>query len=354
MTPSLRSPGRRTRQGRLRLQGAVRHGPRGPRRIQAGRRLRLTIATVLALGSSIGAPAGASPPTEDARLLLQRAATSFADGDFDGARKQLRLATGRTTDRRLLGQIQLQLGLIAAVEEQRDEARARFRQALRHDPGLRLDAGRYKPSLVKLFEGVREAMHAERTPPPDRVAIVAGKTAQPAAPPPRPVSRTARPAAVTGPASRANGGATVAGWRQPDREADRPAARRGLRWTWVAGGSAVAAAVVAIAFGAAAAADHDEACGLLEGGGDCSQRQLVASVDDLGRYRDLHDAVSTKRTVANVAWVTSGVLAAVTATLAILEWQREPADQDEARSRLRLEAGDRRGCTLCLGWQLRY
>jgi hypothetical protein len=86
------------------------------------------------------------------------------EGDFEGA-----LATlGPVADRlsaaggREAAQACLYLGIAHLALDQRDAARARFGQALGHDPSLRLAPDRFSPKVLAAFEEARREREAAR------------------------------------------------------------------------------------------------------------------------------------------------------------------------------------------------
>lgn len=88
------------------------------------------------------------------------------EGDFDRAVPRLdatikRLETrgGAKGD---LSQAHLYLGIAYLELEQEAAARARFREALRHDPGLRLDPKAFSPQTIRVFEAARAEMPPEK------------------------------------------------------------------------------------------------------------------------------------------------------------------------------------------------
>jgi hypothetical protein len=81
------------------------------------------------------------------------------DGDFEGAATTLesvvrRIASAPERSRDLV-QAYVNLGVAYVALEQRDLARARFREALARDRGLKLSASEYSPKVLAVFEEAR-------------------------------------------------------------------------------------------------------------------------------------------------------------------------------------------------------
>ena len=119
------------------------------RRLQAV----VTSIAVLALGLPAAAPA-ASGTDELARGIRQ-----VAEGDFEGAVVTLDGAVrGLASDParvRDLAQAYLHLGIAYVALDQRERARASFKEALVRDKDLRLGPDRYSPKVVAAFEEAR-------------------------------------------------------------------------------------------------------------------------------------------------------------------------------------------------------
>jgi uncharacterized protein len=113
------------------------------------------LATMLVCG--VWAPSSAQAPA--AADLVTQGIRQVEDGDLEGA-----IATLTTAVRRLsmeapaaaeLARAHLHLGVAYALLDQEKAARASFREALQHDPGLRLDPARFPPKVQKLLEEAR-------------------------------------------------------------------------------------------------------------------------------------------------------------------------------------------------------
>jgi hypothetical protein len=88
------------------------------------------------------------------------------DGDFDRAVprldatiKRLEAKGGTKAD---LSQAHLYLGIAYLELEQEASAKARFREALRNDPKLRLDPRTFSPQTIRVFEATRAEMPPEK------------------------------------------------------------------------------------------------------------------------------------------------------------------------------------------------
>jgi len=127
------------------------------------RPLTLVVATTLLLS-------GLSGPDPEAALAAAAQDSGLAagirqvdEGDFEGAVTTLgpvaeRLAARSGHD---AAQACLYLGIAQLALDQRDAARARFREALGHEPSLRLGPDRFSPKVIAAFEEARREREAE-------------------------------------------------------------------------------------------------------------------------------------------------------------------------------------------------
>lgn len=234
---------------------------------------------------------------QDAARLLSEATQLYADGAFEQSIVKLKRAEKITQQAGLLAKIFLLLGLDQAALNRTAAARSAFRKALRHDPILRIDAERLKPSIVALFERERATQVRASTPNP------AGPASVPAAS--HPATRPSSRPAIT----------------------PTPNTKAGRLWTWIAAGSTLAAAAAATTLGLLAAKDDEAACGLLLAEGrSCAARQRLEDLAEQMRYMELRDAAQAKAKASNVLWVVTGGLAAITVLIYLLEGRR-PASQ---------------------------
>lgn len=93
--------------------------------------------------------------------LLSKAEELYSMADFKGALRVLERAAAATGDSRLLGRIHFSVGCNRHGLGQARMARAAFVTALSHDPTLKADPLRYKPSLVRLFLRVRRSLEGK-------------------------------------------------------------------------------------------------------------------------------------------------------------------------------------------------
>jgi hypothetical protein len=84
------------------------------------------------------------------------------EGDFEGAVATLGPVADRLSSRRGhdAAQACLYLGIAHLALDQRDAARARFREALGHEPSLRLGPDRFSPKVIAAFEEARRERDA--------------------------------------------------------------------------------------------------------------------------------------------------------------------------------------------------
>jgi len=114
------------------------------------------------------------------------------EGDFEGAVATLGPVVDRLSVRggHDAAQACLYLGIAQLALDERDAARARFREALGHEPSLRLGPDRFSPKVILAFEEARREREAARAahqaeqvkPEPKRghagrTALIAGGTA---------------------------------------------------------------------------------------------------------------------------------------------------------------------------------
>ena len=129
--------------------------------------VRLTALTLAAALLTPAAPADSE---------LTQGIALVKEGDFERAVPRLDAAIqrlGPKGSKRELAQAHLYLGIAYLELDQEATARGRFREALRNDPGLRLDTGSFSPQTVRVFDAARAEMPQEkkkRTP----VLLIAG------------------------------------------------------------------------------------------------------------------------------------------------------------------------------------
>lgn len=117
----------------------------------------------LLLAAAIGAPPYLPPQSTPERDVAE-GIRQVKEGDFEGAVLTLdsavRRLAGQPGSERLLVQAYLQLGVALVALDQREPARARFREALGLDPTLRLGAEAYSPKVIAVFEEARKEASA--------------------------------------------------------------------------------------------------------------------------------------------------------------------------------------------------
>ncbi len=96
-----------------------------------------------------------------AQELLKEAESEFKTASFQRSLKTLRRVQAQTKDNTLLARVALFIGLNNAVMGRQSNAISFFRQALKRDPTLVLDAKQFKPSLVDLLEQVRSEVKGQ-------------------------------------------------------------------------------------------------------------------------------------------------------------------------------------------------
>lgn len=265
------------------------------------------------------------------RELLQRGIEQFDQGQFEEALSTLRRAAAASSDRSTLGRIYLHQGLALAVVGREGEARKTFTAALAHDPDLRLDAERYKPSLVRLFEAVRSSLQARlavstnragarvlldgrevgRTPFEGEVAIGTHEVRVVGAGGSRIFSKRIK--LLPGKRVEVNASLITAGAATPTAPTRRPPRRRRI-WTWIAAGGAAAALAAGIVLWAAADADHDE----------------FNTTQDPARYDELKSSIRTRDIAATSLLAAAGALAAASALLYYFEGHRDPTGRESS------------------------
>jgi hypothetical protein len=291
--------------------------------------------TIIALLVSLASPASAAP---SARELFERAKQAYMQAQAERSLKLLGRAARLVRDTKLSATIELYTGLNLLVTNKRPEAEAAFKRALRHDPTLSLDKERFKPSTVRLLEQIKAAARATLVVTANRpgevwidgvkrgqtpltaqvtigkhqirvqagsarfdVTIVIGAGAQLTVPAHLPASGT------TSATKRAAG-------EDDKRKAQKPAGPSRL-WTWVALGTAVAAAGAGLTFGLLANKDHDD----------------YMSTRDYDRFKSAEDSTKTKALLSNVFFISAGVIAAGAVALFFIEGRAPAAKERPAR-----------------------
>jgi hypothetical protein len=124
------------------------------------RRVQAVLASIVVLGLGLPGPAPAASGTEE----LARGIRQVSEGDFesavltlDGAVRSLAQEPARVRD---LAQAYLHLGIAYVALDQRERARASFKEALARDKELRLGPDRYSPKVITAFEEARQELRS--------------------------------------------------------------------------------------------------------------------------------------------------------------------------------------------------
>jgi hypothetical protein len=129
-------------------------------------RRRLAVLVLCALGSGL-VPVRADPPPDPE---IEAGIRQVQEGDFETAVITLEAATRRLSREAprspLLGRAAVHLGLAYVALDQRDTAKARFKDALALDPNLRLTPERYSPKVIAVFDEARRERTAQALPVP--------------------------------------------------------------------------------------------------------------------------------------------------------------------------------------------
>jgi hypothetical protein len=128
------------------------------------RHVPAVLASIVVLGLGRPAPAPAASGTEE----LARGIRQVSEGDFenavltlDGAVRSLAQEPARVRD---LSQAYLHLGIAYVALDQRERARASFKEALARDKELRLGPDRYSPKVIAAFEEARQELRSVAAP----------------------------------------------------------------------------------------------------------------------------------------------------------------------------------------------
>ena len=285
-----------------------------------------------------------------ARALLQRAIVAFANGEPDVARAALERARAHANRRETRAAIFLELGLIAAAENQHALAKKQFVLAFSNDRRLTIDPHRYNPRVVRLFNDARAQVLGEL------VVVAAGTTAEVwidgrklGALPYRAYHQagthriqlrtrhgrvlfSGETVIKPGQIRAVNVEVGVAAANRPSlAAAPQPAVARQRLWTWVVLGGALASGVAAVAVGLSARSAKGDACALLAGEElACDQRRRYLRATDAGRYRDLYERVTDRSRAANVLYGAAGVLAAAAIVAYFVEGNSNPPRSERA------------------------
>jgi hypothetical protein len=128
------------------------------------RRLATLAAIPLLVFGSAGAPLAPALAVAAQDPDLAAGIRQVDEGDFEGAVATLRPVVERLSARggHDAARACLYLGIAELALDQRDAAVARFRDALGHEPSLRLGPDRFSPKVVSAFEEARRERDAAR------------------------------------------------------------------------------------------------------------------------------------------------------------------------------------------------
>jgi hypothetical protein len=101
-----------------------------------------------------------SAPVEEHREL-DAALQALSEGDFESALSRVETELKRTRDEALVARLHLVRGEVYAALRQYARMEAAFAQALESDPDVSLDPERVQPTVVALFESLRERLRGE-------------------------------------------------------------------------------------------------------------------------------------------------------------------------------------------------
>jgi hypothetical protein len=118
----------------------------------------LVAGSLLLLGATGASVSPAAPQEPDLAAGIRQ----VAEGDFEGAVTTLGPVVERLQKKggHDAAQACLYLGIAQLALDERDAARARFREALGHDPSLRLGPDRFSPKVISTFEEARREREA--------------------------------------------------------------------------------------------------------------------------------------------------------------------------------------------------
>ena len=293
---------------------------------------------VALLGLWLLMPAGllAAPAGE---ALYRQAVKRYNEAEFEKSIDLLNRALRAGGNPRLLGKVNFQLGITLAVMGEQDKAERAFREALKRDPELSLDAKQVKPEMVELLARVRDGLRGYLSVSADEDVSVkvdgedVGQAPYEVLVPVGPHevvvqcgggARTRRVVVRHGATARFDARCAAAPAADKGGTAPTPGhdgmSRRKRLWTWVVAGTAVAALGVAIGLGASASADYSEFEDLLASG----QR-------DETRREELESSIQSKSMGANVMFGVAGGLAVTSVVLFFLEG-RAPTRRRATRS----------------------
>jgi hypothetical protein len=138
--------------------------------------LALALVAALSIGAAWpGAAPARAAATQDPGLAV--GIRQVDEGDFEGAVATLGPVADRLSAKggRDAAQACLYLGIAELALDQGDAARARFREALGHEPSLRLGPDRFSPKVIAAFEDALREREAEARAAAPAVGAEAGR-----------------------------------------------------------------------------------------------------------------------------------------------------------------------------------
>lgn len=130
-------------------------------------RLLPFVAGAVLLAVSLGVHAGAQEQEAPLEAALAKGIALVEEGDYGAAIIALDGVVGRLTrlkeQKERVARAHLYLGIAYVGEGQESLAAASFREALRHDPGLTLNAEQFSPKVRERFQSVKNELLAARS-----------------------------------------------------------------------------------------------------------------------------------------------------------------------------------------------
>ncbi|ATB28681.1 hypothetical protein [Melittangium boletus] len=114
------------------------------------------IAPLLVMSLLLASGAPAEEPRE-----LEAALQALSEGDFESALSRVDAGLRRIRDETHVARLQLVRGEVFAALRRYTQMEAAFAQALESDPDVRLDPERVQPTVVALFESLRDRLRGE-------------------------------------------------------------------------------------------------------------------------------------------------------------------------------------------------
>ena len=297
---------------------------------------------IVLVASLVGAPeasaaraAAAAKSTAESHYIRGR--LQHDNGEFEASIASLLRAKFLATETALRARIQLYLGLNHYVLGRKPEAMENFKQALRIDPTLVMDANKFKPSIVRAFSAARDdvigVLRVEAVPPKTSVQVdddqqrSAPLTQRLAVGPHTVILRHGRRRQRRRVVIRFDQVTRVV-WRgrlpkpivptkvtrQP-RPSDSAIKRPKRLWTWISAGSAVVTAAVGLGLALSANSDFDEYESLPD--------------SEFDRIQELEDRIRKKDLAANILFGFAGALAISSAVL--FWWEGRTPDRNARR-----------------------